>query len=65
VGGEPGEGALDHPPAGDHREPTLPGGFAHDVQGGGQDGVRSVEQSAGEAAVGEHEPHPGTPTGIQ
>jgi len=33
--GEPGEGALDCPPARDHREALLAGGFAHDVQRGG------------------------------
>jgi hypothetical protein len=31
VVGEPGEDALDRPPAGDHGEPMLPGGLAHEV----------------------------------
>jgi hypothetical protein len=39
VRGQPGEGALDRPPAGDHGEPTLAGRLAHDVQCGAQQGL--------------------------
>lgn len=56
VRGQPGERPLDRPPARDHGESSLAGGLAHDMQGGGQDRTRPVQESAGEPAVGEDEP---------
>ncbi|GAB3142559.1 hypothetical protein GCM10027290_17320 [Micromonospora sonneratiae] len=57
VVGEPGEAAFDWPSSRDQGEASLAGWFADDVQGGGQDSGGPVHEAAGEAAVGENEPH--------
>jgi hypothetical protein len=41
----------------------LTGGFAHDLDGGAQEGLRPVEQTSGESAVGEDEPDCGREVG--
>jgi hypothetical protein len=63
VRGEPGEGSLDRPAAWDDGGPALTGGFAHDLEGGGQEGLRPVERASGESAVGEDEPDCGRKVG--
>ena len=53
------------PTGGDHGESPLSGGFAHDVERGGWQGVCPVEQPPGEGAVGEHVPHSGAQPGVE
>jgi hypothetical protein len=62
---QPGQGPLDGPSAGDHREALLVGGFAHDVNRGAQYLGGPLEESPGEGAVGEHEPYRRGQVGLQ
>jgi hypothetical protein len=54
--GEPCECPLDDPTAWDHGESLLALHFTHNVDGRAQNALGPVDELAGEAAVGEHEP---------
>jgi hypothetical protein len=52
---DPGERALDTPPAGQHDEGGLPGELTHDLHGEPERGAGPVDQVAGVAGVGPHQ----------
>lgn len=59
VRGQPGEGALHRPAAREDGEASAARGLADEVDGGAQDLLGPVDETAGEAAVSEHMPHRG------